>query len=126
MLVPPTPPPTITTRARSRIAATLRSVGEPPLVGGVGDQPARAAEALARLRLEIGVQRRDRPLHRRPHPLAQLAHDLHQLQAGAMAWRRRRAEVALQQVLVVVAVERGVDAEVAEVEPPVVVAGVLE
>src|SRR4051812_4137994 len=106
---PPTPPPTMTTRARPG-----SSRGRKPAL--------QALEVLARVGgevdVEVGALRLDEP----PRGLAQVAGDPPAVQLGEAVLV---PEVRAQQRTLVGLAEAVVDAEVGEVEEPVVHAGVL-
>src|SRR4051812_4065676 len=101
---PPTPPPTMTTRARAG-----SSRGRKP--------PLQAREVLARVGGEVDVEVRADRLHQAPRRLAQVAHHAHAVQVGEVGLV---AEVRPQQRPVVGVGEAVVDAEVGQVEEAVV------
>src|SRR4249920_278902 len=91
MLVPATPPPTITTRARSPSPSVGTSDGtsdrpggllEPSLEALVRHRTREAVEVLVRVGDVVDVQRGQTLLDHAPHRLAVVGHDPHQLQAG--------------------------------------------
>ena len=90
---PPTPPPMITTRARSgssrgrqRISAPCR---ESHSRSGIRSRTLQPLEVIAGVALEVEVERRDLALHDAPGGFAGVGEHAHQLQRGALAVRRR-------------------------------------
>src|SRR5271168_390499 len=137
---PPTPPPTMTTRARSGSSRALATVllpcapvrapgrtcgGEPFLELRLLDGGAQALEVRARVAIEVEVQLGNLRLQDAPGGLARVGEDAHQRERRAAPVRRRFAVVGAQQALVVGFAEVVVDGQVAEVEAGVAHAGVL-
>src|SRR4051812_38394421 len=85
MLVPATPPPTMTTRARSSATSSGTSRGLEPIVeAGVRHRGREPIEVLPGVLDVVDVERREALLDDAPHRLPEVRHDPHQLQTGAM------------------------------------------
>src|SRR5918994_7265507 len=93
MLAPATPPPTITTRARSSVMSVGTSDGTSDRLGGlletfleafVRHRTQEPLEVPVRVGDVVDVERGQALLDHPPHRLAVVGHDPHQLQAGAM------------------------------------------
>src|ERR1039457_3653468 len=111
---PPTPPPMITTRARS---GSSRGRGAKRLLDArPHDVVVQPVEVLAPVALEVEVELRDLPLHHGPGRLARVREQPHQLQGRALSVRWGVPVVGAQETLVGRLVEVVVDREVAEVE----------
>src|SRR5438445_8444463 len=124
---PPTPPPMMTTRARSgssRALATVRSrlalrARQPVIERRLLDGGLQPVEVLAPVALEVEIELGDLALHDAPRGLARIGHHAHQLQRRSSAVAGRRSVVGAEKPLVGGLVEVVVDRQVAEVKPRV-------
>src|ERR1700677_1001555 len=105
MDAPPTPPPTMTTRARSGSSRGLATVLLPRAAAGGGqpfrqprllDGGAQALEVRACVAVEVEVQLGDLRLHDAPGGLARVGEDAHERERRAVRVGGRRAVVGAQ------------------------------
>src|SRR3989304_5271399 len=124
MLQPPTPPPTMTTRACVGKSDAMRRLLEPCAPLWVADPLRRTMEVLLGVIAEIEVELGNAALQQAPHRLAHVGGNTHELQARPVPIRRL-AGVLVQEAAVLAFIEIMVAGEVGQVEEDVAHPGVL-